>query len=264
MPRRSPELERTSTTPGDFISQHQVFRLEEIEAAYRDMGRPASAARATLAYYVNQARLFVVRRGVYAHLTSLDEWLLASKLTPDAVISHDGALSIRKLAPLGSSLSFLTAHRTTPTLWEDLLCRPVRVSEENLSDHVTTETRFGQPVLVTSLERTLVDCLERLDHAPEPEELLSAFLATEDETSTRQMIDWALTYKSPLLISRLTFFLRCRRRDLETPILWELGRSALRSPDYFLRSKKSEQDTLIRSCNLIVPPALAEKWPLNR
>lgn len=260
MARQTAAYERSPTTPFDFIAQHQVFRVEEFEAAYREMGRKPSSARAALAYHVNQERLWVVRRGVYAHFDRIDEWLLASKLTPDAVVSHDGALSLRALAPLGDSLSFLTAQRTTPTLFEDLLCRPLRVTPRELTTDVETVQRLGQPVRVTTLERTLVDCLERLDRAPAPEDLLRIFLKTERQTSANAMIERALTFKSPLLVSRLAFFLECGKRELEVYDLQRLHKYSLRAPDYFLRSARSPEDSIISKWNLIVPPSLWRRW----
>lgn len=261
MPRQPPQFERPATTPLDFIAQHEAFRVEEFEAAYRAMRRKPSSARAALAYHVNNKRLVAVRRGVYAHLSGVDPWLLATKLTPDAVLSHDGALSVRGLGPLGHSLSFLTTLRTTPTQYNEVIYRPLRVSPRELHLEIDTLYRLGQPVLVTSLERTLVDCLARLDRAPPLEALLDLFLATERETSASKMISWASSFKSPLLVSRLAFFLQCGRRELDLADVQQLNKHSLTVPDYFLRSARSARDSLVGRWNLIVSPELQARWP---
>lgn len=264
MSDRADEFERLATNPADFISQHQVFRREEFVAAYRAMGRDTASARAALQYHVNKRHLWVVKRGVYAQVATTDEWLLAARLTPDAVISHDGALSLRGLTPLAQRVSFLTAHRAKPTIYEDLVCQPIRVSADNLGQRVEIINRFGLPITVTTLNRTLVDCLDRLDRAPDLEELLGAFLATEHETSADEMIAWALTFDSPLLCSRLAFFLKCGRRNLTPHQEDDLKQASLKAPGYFNRTAKTRHDKLIPSLNLIVPPELARRWRHNR
>ncbi|MDP1826476.1 MAG: hypothetical protein Q8L48_24620 [Archangium sp.] len=62
MSGQADQFERDALNAADFISQHQVFRLEEFETAYRRLGRKPSSARAALAYHVNRGRLWLVKR----------------------------------------------------------------------------------------------------------------------------------------------------------------------------------------------------------
>ncbi len=244
------------TRPVDFISQRQVFRIEELEQAYRDMGRSAASAQATVRYHVKAGRLFVVRHGVYTRTSGWDPWLIGSRLTADAVISHDGALSHWGCTGVGHRVSFITATRTGVTRFNEVIYQSLRVESGWLLGEVATVERFGQPLQVTSLARTLVDCLALLSRGPEPVELFELFRSTARATDPAVMMRHARQYDSPLLMSRLAFFLSSTRSDLTTRQLHTLEREGLPAPDYFQRTTRSKKDTIVSRWNLIVPPAL--------
>jgi predicted transcriptional regulator of viral defense system len=208
-------------------------------------------------------RLNSVRRGLYAHTTFVDPYLLASKLADDVVISHDGALSFHGLTGLGHRVSFMTSSRTPPVTYGEIIYQPIRMQRPfmRLPDEVSQ--REEQAILVTPIPATLVDCLALLDRGPPLDELMEIFKSLVKTADPSKMIAHARSYKSPLLIARLAYFLTCARYDLKVPDLQALNSGIPKQPTHFLRSARGEFDSAIRKWNLIVPPELYAFWPGN-
>ncbi len=84
-----------------FLRQHPVFTAEDLAAHLASRGAAGCRGQeALLAYYARASRVIRVRRGLYAVVPPGAEpesypvgpYLIAGKLTPDAVLSHHTAL----------------------------------------------------------------------------------------------------------------------------------------------------------------------------
>lgn len=250
-------------TPLDFILENQVFTLAEFQAEYRLLKKSVASAGDLLAYHVKEGRICSVRRGVYAHARWVDPWLLASKLTKNVLISHDGALSFHGVTHVGNQITFMTTERTTSTTFNEIVFQPLQVKLARLTSSVLHAQRGGQELMVTSLSRTLVDCLTELDRAPPPVELMELFHSTLAVTDPHEMVNCALRASNRLLTSRLAFFLWCTRANVSLEDTQRLNAFSLQRPGYFLRSARSKGDSLIARWNLIVPGELKAFWPRN-
>ena len=96
-----------------FFIRHPVFTLDEIRQFINlERARSDNTLKALLRYYLNKNKIIHVKRGLYAAVPlsveiknfSIDPYLVATKLTPDAVISHHTALAFY-------SYSYSIAHR---------------------------------------------------------------------------------------------------------------------------------------------------------
>ncbi|MBW1936411.1 MAG: transcriptional regulator, partial [Deltaproteobacteria bacterium] len=99
----------------------------------------------------------------------VDPYLIASKMADDAVLGYHTALQFYgKGYSLSSRYLYLTKRATRVTTFRDYEFRGVefpkrlRAKGKELFS-VETHERAGLPVRVTSLERTLVDVLDRPD-----------------------------------------------------------------------------------------------------
>ena len=84
-----------------FFRRHPVFTGEELAVHLASRGEVGSRGQeALLAYYTRTGRVIRVRRGLYAVVPPgaepesypVDAYLIACRLTPDAVLSHHTAL----------------------------------------------------------------------------------------------------------------------------------------------------------------------------
>ena len=103
-----------------FLSQHDVFTVEELDLflAKEGSGNP-NTRKALLTYYRKQGRVIPVRRGLYAVVpfgfspdsSPVDLYLLASKMTKDAVVGYHTALEYHgKAYSVYNRLHYLTVR----------------------------------------------------------------------------------------------------------------------------------------------------------
>jgi|GEM_PF-2104646 predicted transcriptional regulator of viral defense system len=246
-------VERFASSPTDFIGQRAVFRTDELEAWYVEAGRgDVTQARKIIAYHVQQGRLRTIRRGLYAHMDCVDQWLIASRLTTDAVIAFDGALSLRSLIGDENRVCYVTRERMSAFCFNETIFQPVKDARISQARPVRVQ-RGGLWVRTTSLEQAFVDCLERLDLAPELPLLVQA-LARASEVKLSELIRVAARRESRLLMARVAWLLGAAGRRLGFSEQYELSTRGLVRPDYFRRSERGPGDSIIARLNLIVSP----------
>jgi predicted transcriptional regulator of viral defense system len=188
-----------------------VFRIEEAEAWYRELHRGGlEQARRTIRYHLSTGRLRRLRRDVYVERTCIDPWLVASRLATDVIIAFDGALPLHGLAGNPYNLTYVTQQRGAAICFHDTILQPVRLARDAAwrsfhFDSVTVE-RSGFTLRTTKLERTFVDCLDRLDRAPDLPSLIDAFRCSRPLNFDR-MLELVHARQSPLLAARLGFTL---------------------------------------------------------
>lgn len=249
----------------EFIATNPVFRLDELQAFYARTGRKASAARPAIAYHLKTGGLQPIRRGLYGRRGALDFWLVGSRIAPDAVLAYDGALSFHLLHTPGHRMCFLTATRATPFAWGDVIYTPVRLPKtrratRELEDQVVTGGRMGLSVKVTSLERTLVDCADRLDLASHDPLALMDLFALPPKLDYPNLIHRLDALDSRVCAARLGLFL-AGRRDVPPGFEQQLNRRLPREPTYLIsRHERGDDSRLLGRWNLIVPQAVYARW----
>ena len=121
------EVETASTMkPVDYFATHPVFRFEDFASAHQEGGAcKAATSVAALKQHVCSGNLLRIQRGLYAVVPpgqtpdtlSVDPYVLATHLAPDAVVGYHGALQFHgKAHSLSRSVPFLTCTKVKP-LW---------------------------------------------------------------------------------------------------------------------------------------------------
>lgn len=264
---------KRSIPPGgstSFIEAHSVFTLDEFKAHYESIGRDPKAARFALDYFLRERRLSSARRGLYTWNDWVDPWLVASKIAKDVVISHEGALSFHGFVGVGYRVTFMTSARVQPFPYRTVEYKPLLVSPGRLE--ATPQTRVereGSLIRVATLEAALVDSLAELDHGPFPYDeddpridlLVGVFKETQHAADPETMSKYAVSRGSPLLVSRLGFVLMCARAaDLTDETITRLEKNKLPRPDYFRRTTRAGEGSLLSRWNLILNDAEWKHW----
>ncbi len=161
-----------------FLSRNPVFtRSQADEALKGDYSDVRHTSNARLAYHVRAGHVIQIQRGLYASVPTgqdatafvPDPWLVAANLAPDAVIAYHAALQFHGRAySLSDEIAFLSDRAVRTREYRGCRFRRVaypkalRLAEQEQFG-VQTVDRQGLDVRVSSLERALVDMLERPD-----------------------------------------------------------------------------------------------------
>lgn len=257
MPRQ-PNEPKGPFRPSEFIATHPVFRFEELQAVRVAAGRSPSSTSALLRHYVRTGRLRSIRKGLYAsYLTDYrDPWHIGSRLTRDAVLAYDAALSFHGFTGPGYGMSYLTLDRGRPYSFNDTEYRPVLVPRRlrRLRDWgggIVSREHHGLAVRVTTIDRTLVDLLDRLDLGPGIEEVWRAFKAVRGP-DVDFMAAYAQRLGSAVCAARLGFFLD-QLGALTPGARRLLERCVPKVAAYFDRATQDRGGQLAHPWNVIVP-----------
>ncbi len=251
-----------------FFRSHPVFTVKDLsEYVASRRGAGERAVEAILAYHHRTGRLVRVRRGMYAVIPlgadsttyPIDPFLIASQLAEDATVSHHSALEFHGRAySIFEHLTYSASHpsqaqsfrgqRFQGTAFPRAL---VRAGKTQFG--VITGERMGMPLSVTSLERTLVDVLDRPLISGGWEEIWRS-LEMVEFFDTDVVVEYVLLLNNATTASKVGFFLEQHRDQLmiENNQLKCLQRLRPSQPHYMDRVKRTVGH-LVANWNLVVP-----------
>lgn len=261
----------------EFFANHPVFSTDEFDRFLQARGRKVSPAGrdSLLRYHKLQGRIVPVRKGLYASIPPgrdpdrypVDPFLIASRLAPDAVLAYHTALEIHGVAysPHTSRVLFVTARRHRgPFEWRGVSYHPVKRpaalrAREQPAFGVQTVDRRGEDVAVTTIERTVVDVLDRPDLGGGWEEI-SRSLASIDYLVMPRVIEYVALLGNATTAAKVGYFLEAHREQIgvENDDLKELEAYIPKAPHYLERTHR-RSGILSERWNLVVPRSVMNK-----
>jgi predicted transcriptional regulator of viral defense system len=262
----------------EFLASHPVFTLEELSGAAGKRANPWTL-KATLAYHRKRGRILLVRRGLYAAVPPgsspqtcpVDPYLLASKMAGDSVLAYHTALEAHgKAHSVFERFHYLTKTSARPLVFRSRRFEGVQPpaalrTKRKEGFGVKTQDRSGVAVRVTSLERTLVDVLDRPRLGGGWEEIWRS-LESVEYFDLEAIVEYALLLDNATTIAKVGYFLDRHRETLmvEDAHLEPLKKRRPKRPHYMDRSRRSRGRSVVE-WNLVVPAALAERsWEETR
>lgn len=257
-----------------FFRRHPVFRGEELAEHLSSSGRVGDRMQESLvAYHTRTERLVRIRRGLFAVIPPdadgdtypIDPYLVASKLTPDSVLSHHTALEFHGRAySVWRQFTYLSSRPLDTFTFRSQVYRGtrfpealVRSGEENFG--VLTMERAGLSLRVTSLERTFVDVLDRPLLAGGWEEVWRSLESIEFFNLDR-IVEYVLLLGNATTAAKVGFYLDQHREALmvEARHISELREERPRQPHYADR-RSGGDGTFVAAWNLVVPTEVVER-----
>lgn len=261
--------------PVDFFARHSVFRHDEFVMAHAGSGhRSPQTSAAVLKQHVASGRLLHVRRGLYATVLpdvsperlQVDPYLLAVKLSNDAVVAYHAALQFHgKACSVWRCFHYLSRARQRSFEFHGLEFVPVQPppSLRSLPDfggYIKEHSHAGERIRVTTLERTLVDVLDAPGRCGGWEEIWRS-LEHVEFFDLSIVIDYVEKLGSALTAARVGFYLDQHRERLmvEDDHLRALHVLAPRQPRYFDTQRRPGK--WVPAWNLVVPEQiLSRTW----
>jgi len=257
-----------------FFRRHPVFTGEELARYLSSCGELNSRTQESLlAYHRKAGHVLLVRRGLYAVVPlgadpasyPVDPFLVAAKLTKDAVLSYHTALELHGRAySIGERFTYSASRPLNPVIFRTHVFRGAkfpRALRQAGKEHfaVGTVDRAGLDVRVTSLERTLVDVLDRPNLSGSWEEIWRS-LESVEFFDIDKLVEYALLLRNATTAAKVGFFLEQHREPLmvEEVHLRPLHDLQPRRPHYLDRSKR-KSGRLVSGWNLIVPTGVLER-----
>ena len=260
----------------EFFLQHSVFTVEELDRFLLERGGAGNpnTRKSLLAYHCKQGRIIPVRRGLYATVTwidgqaiPVDPYLVAAKMTPDAVLSYHTAMEFHgKAYTVYSRFQYASTVQSPPLWFQHWNFKRTPVHRSLIAKNkemfgVTKHERSGVEFRVASLERTLVDAMHRPDLVGDWEEIWRS-LEYIESLNMNLVTEYVLLLENATTAAKVGFFLEQNRRNLPVSDSWLNLLRALRpkKPHYMVPGKRGDCK-LVRDWNLMVPvEVLTKSW----
>ncbi len=261
----------------DFFQAQPVFTVSEFKRHHASWGKAkeSRSADSLLAYHVKTGHLINVKRGLYAVVSrgfdpkkyTPDPFLLASRMTSDAVLSHHTALEFYGRAySVFSKFTYQTSKSPKSVTFRGMSFQPVKAPEalkrKNKEEFgVKTHDLKGLKVKVTTLERTLVDVMDRPKYSGSWEEKWRS-LETVEFFDLDQVVEYVKLLGNATTAAKVGFFLDQHQDELmvSEDYLDKLRQLSPKQPHY-LERKKNKKSSWVASWNLMVPDEIIErKW----
>ena len=257
-----------------FLERHAVFTVDELDRFLSDRGsRNTSTRNSLLAYHRKLGRLVHVRRGLYATVPwgmdsasmTVDPYLVAAKMTKDAVLAYHTALEFHGRAySTHWRLFYVSASKSLPLTFQSHEFRgapmppPLLAKGEEMFG-VTRHNRSGVELRVTNHERTLVDALDRPDLTGTWEEIWRS-LESVEFFDLDQVIEYTRLLDNATTAAKVGFFLEQRREPLmvEEAHLDALRKLCPQQPHYLTRGRPKGCQW-VKGWNLMVPTEILNR-----
>lgn len=251
-----------------FFYEHPVFRYEEFADFKMTHGvtKPISVNTA-LSYYVKQGRIKPIRRKLYAVIppnqTSdnvlVDPYLIAAKVTEDAVIGYHSALELLGVAYSSfGQLTYITQQKSKPFEfdgnWYQSVAVPTALQKKKAPDIlVDTINRQGVDIKVTNSARTFVDVLNRVELCGGWEEVYRS-ISNIAVLNVEHVIKYALMLNNARLIAKVGYFLS-QRQDAFRVTEKQLAPLLACKPNaaQYVSGNADEQFQLVKKWNIYLP-----------
>jgi predicted transcriptional regulator of viral defense system len=260
--------------PQVFFARHPVFRHEEFFTAVdSDRARSTNTKNALLTHYKKKGKLVQLRRGLYAVVPAgsdpqtfeVDPFILCSRITEDAVVAYHTALQFHERAySIHRRYLYFSHRKARDYSYRSLHFQSVRYPKRLLkkgkeSYGVSDVERQGMTIRVTTIERTLVDLLDRPELGGGWEEIWRS-LETVEFFDLDQVIVYAQLLGNATTTAKVGYFLEQHRDELmvEDRYFEILGRGLPKKPHYMVRTGRIS-GRFFERWNLIVPDKIADR-----
>ena len=258
----------------EFFARNPLFNREEWLTFRYSCGKTQKSASQLLRYYYTRKRLVQVHNGLFAvvipgtdaEIVDTDPFDICMKVASDAVVAYHAALEFHGYAHshfqdypilVERQFGYFDFHGMTfhSTMYPKALCR-----KQEWQTEILNQEREMQTIRVTSMERTLVDCLDRVSLAGGWEELWRSMTALRHYDLDR-VIAYAGKLDNAIAAARVGFFLEQNKKALHVPesILRKL--ELLRPRQNLYLDTTRTPGKVVKRWKLVVPPEiLNQAW----
>lgn len=258
-----------------FFHRYPVFTHEEYKQFLLSQGTTnPNTQRELLAYHLKKHHIIRIRRGLFASVPisfgdsienfPIDPYLVAGRITPDVVIAYFSAFDFHGVSySLHHQSLYLSHQLIRPFTFNDTdfvrLPFPHNLVKKQATQfEVMSVDRLGLDINVTSLERTLVDVLDRPNYGGGWEEIWKT-AAHIPLLNLDKVIQYANLLNNATTTGKLGFFLEHFKQQfsVDENILKALEAKKPNSIHYLERGKR-DSGKLLKRWNLVVPTYIFE------
>jgi predicted transcriptional regulator of viral defense system len=258
-----------------FFARHPVFTYEEITHFLEENGQSnPNTQRELIAYHCKTGNITRIRRQLFASVPKMlgnakqhitDPYLIAGRISNDAVLAYHTALDFYGYShSVYSHYFFLTHHTIRSFHYKNMYFHSLHFPKSLFKGSkeyyaVNTEDQAGLDVKVTSLERTLVDCLDKPNLAGGWEEIWQSF-ETPGLINLDKVLEYTFLMNKGSLAAKVGFFLEQHQGNFSVDEKYlNLLQEKIPKQKQYLERNQQSRGMFLKRWNLIVPETVLKR-----
>ncbi len=204
----------------DFYQTLALFRTQDVLANFSSV----RGMQAKLKSLIDAGRIAKIKNGLYATVNPLtgdifaNRFEIASALFENACVAYHSALEFHGLGnQMFSEVQVFTEKRNVPFEYDGLEYKFFLYTSK--SGIMRLEQNAN--IVVTDLERTIIDCIDRIDLAGGLEELVTA-LNGITRLNEQALISYIREYDKKFIYKKAGFLLSLLKKDLLTQSFFDI------------------------------------------
>lgn len=258
-----------ATKAQKFFFEHKIFSFEQFANA---MANPDPTCKIMLNQHVKTGSIIRIKQGLYASIPSgadpdsypVDPYAIISCLAEDVLIAFHTALEFHGLA---YTVYFQHTFQSVKKIREfqfrqdrfKVTQYPKALPASKYLFLVDEVDHHGFIVLVTNIERTIVDVLDRINLSGGLEEVWRS-LNNIQSIKAEDVVNYAILLNNTTTNAKVGFYLRLRQKEwkISEDNFTELKKHLPRSAHYLDRNTR-KNGKYIKEWQLVVPNDLVEQ-----
>lgn len=255
-----------------FFHEHPVFRLKEF-VHWKGDNVSSTAIYQSIHYYLKTKRIVRIKKELYAvvppneteNSLSVDPYLIAGKASDDSVLAYHTALELYGMAYSSfEQFYFMTQQKIKPFEFSFQYFQPITKpkmlhTENTVTQEINTINRQGVNLRITSLERTFVDALDRIELSGGWEEVLRS-LERVGVLNIDRVIDYSLSLGRAVLNAKVGWCIE-QRQGAFAPTEAQIERLLIEKPitPRYTAKHGAASFKLVKKWNILLPASVIEK-----
>lgn len=259
-----------------FFERHPVFTHEEFKEVLLSFGKTnVNTQRELLSYHLKKRHILRIRRGFYASVPTsfrdsienfpVDPYLIAGRIKNDSVIAYLSAFDFHGISySIHHDYYYMSKRTISPFQFNEAefkcLTFPNALLKRKAHNYeVLSVERQGLNLQVTSIERTIVDVLDRPNYGGGWEEI---WRSAEHISilNLDKVIEYANLLNNASLMAKLGFFLeQFKDQFLVDESTFNYLEEKKPTGIHYLERNKRESGKFISRWNLVVPSYIIER-----
>jgi predicted transcriptional regulator of viral defense system len=271
-------MTKETLTTAQFFQTHPIFTIEDFKKYSEQAGKSTNpkTRENALRQFQKRGAISQIRRGIYCTVPPgsspstcpVDGYVLASKLAADAALAYHAALELHgRSYSVRNEFTYLTRRYPSGRMftYRGMRFKAIEPPAPLLRTQqpefgITTLDRMGQSVRVTTLERTLVDVLDRPKLSGGWEEVWRS-LETVPYFDLDKVVNYAVLLKKRKTIALVGLYLEQHAKELtaDETYLSILEKHRPTQPQYVDSSSGKTARIRVSRWNLFVPESIVRR-----
>lgn len=235
----------------DFLIDKKIFNLDDINNEVNNI----STAKSMIQRFLKSNKITRIKQNLYCFNNNIpNRYEVASQINKDAYLSYHSALEYHSV----NNQEFFDIYVSSKNKFNTFEFEGINYIRVNSrGDEGVITSKENKLVRATDLERTIVDCIDRIDLCGGLEELIK-YLRNVMVLNTNKMVEYLRIYDKNVLYLKVGYIFSNFVQEVDTKYLIDECEKYKTNKKYYVETNKERYSIVSKEWNLILPEEIQQ------